>query len=137
MNISPEVRKFLVDEINYAVGKMEKADDPSQKLFYFSAVFGVLQRVFNIEYDPDLVVAHYVIVETHKGFVGRLRASREDPAVPVAVEQIERLTSLTKEFSRKIEGNKDFTEQLKKFIVLTYSTTGNGFYLYDKGVLKI
>jgi hypothetical protein len=138
-NLSPQMKKILLDEFRYSVEKIEKTPDPIQKLFFFSATFGAIQRVFNIEYDTDLVFAHFVLSETYGAFMSRFRALKDnqDTAVPVLVEQIERLTTLVKELAKKVEGDKEITDTLKKFVVLAYTTTGNGYYLYDKGVLKI
>jgi hypothetical protein len=139
ISLSPQMKKMFLDELNYSIEKMEKTPDPIQKLFYFSATYGVIQRLFNLEYSQDLVFAHFILSEAYKAFASRLRVYKDnqDTTIPVLVEQIERLISLTKEFAKKIESNKELTDTLKKFVVLAYSTTGNGFYLYEKGVLKI
>jgi hypothetical protein len=139
MDISVEMRKLILDEFEYVVKKMGEVDDPVQKLFYFSATFGIVQRVYNIEYNSELVFAHFILNETHKGFTARLHAIRDarDTTVAITTEHLERLSNLIKELADKIREKKDHVDTLKKLIILTYSTTGNGFYLYDKGVLKI
>jgi len=139
MDISVEMRKLILDEFEYVLKKMGEVDDPFQKLFYFSATFGIVQRVYNIEYNSELVFAHFILNETHKGFTARLHAIRDarDTTVAITTEHLERLSNLIKELADKIRENKDHVDTLKKLIILTYSTTGNGFYLYDKGVLKI
>jgi hypothetical protein len=139
MDISAEMRKLILDEFEYVVKKMGEVDDPFQKLFYFSATFGIVQRVYNIEYNSELVFAHFILNETHKGFTARLHAIRDahDTTVAITTEHLERLSNLIKELADKIRENKDHVDTLKKLIILTYSTTGNGFYLYNKGVLKI
>ena len=139
MDISVEMRKLILDEFEYVVKKMGEVDDPFQILFYFSATFGIVQRVYNIEYNSELVFAHFVLNETHKGFTAILHAIRDarDTTVAITTEHLERLGNLIKELADKIRENKDHVDTLKKLIILTYSTTGNGFYLYDKGVLKI
>ena len=48
MAISDANRKLIVSEIKFAVKKMETAEEHSQKLYYFSAVFGVFHRIYNI-----------------------------------------------------------------------------------------
>ena len=139
MDISVEMRKLILDEFDYVVKKMGGVDDPFQKLFYFSATFGIVQRVYNIEYNSELVFVHFILNETHKGFTARLQAIRDarDTTVAITTEHLEKLSNLIKELADKIRKNKDHVETLKKLIILTYSTTGNGFYLYNKGVLKI
>lgn len=139
ISLSPQLKEKFLEEVNYSVEKMEKTSDPLQKLYYFSATYGVIQRLFNIEYNQDLVFAHFILSEAYKSFAGRIRIFKDnqDTTIPLLVEQMERLTNLTKELAKRIEGNKDLTDTLKKFVILAYSTTGNGFYLYEKGILKI
>jgi cytoplasmic iron level regulating protein YaaA (DUF328/UPF0246 family) len=139
METTDVYRKMIVDEINFAAKKMTKTQNASEKLYYFSAVFGVLQRIFNIEYDSDLVFSYSIIRATHDAFLNRLKAIQHggDNTVSLSDNQFEKLTSLTKELAKKINKNEDVTDTLKKFAILAYSTSGNGFYLMQKGLLKI
>lgn len=68
----------------------------------------------------------------------RLQAVKNgDLVVPLLEEQIEQLTGIIKELSEKIRNNEDLGDTLKKFAILAYSTTGNGYYLLQKGFLTI
>jgi hypothetical protein len=69
METTDVYRKMIVDEINFVAKKMAKAQSASEKLFYFSAVFGILHRILNIEYDSDLVFSQFVIRATHDAFL--------------------------------------------------------------------
>ena len=139
METTDTYRKMIADEINFAVKKMAETQNASEKLFFFSAVFGILHRIFNIEYDSDLVFAQSIIRATHDAFMNRLKAIQHggDNTVSLSDNQFEKLTSLTKELAKKIKKNEDVTDTLKKFTILTHSTTGNGYYLTQKGLLKI
>lgn len=139
MKTTDVYRKMIVDEINFVAKKMAKAQSASEKLFYFSAVFGILHRILNIEYDSDLVFSQFVIRATHDAFLNRLKAIQQggDNTVSLSDDQFEKLTTLTKELAKKIHKNEDVIDTLKKFVTLTYSTSGNGFYLMQRGSLKI
>ena len=139
MNISDNFRKILVKEINYAVKQMNESSDAEEKLYYFSAVYGVVLRIFNLEYDSDLVYAHFILNETHKAFMGRLQAILKggEKTVPLREEHFKKLGAITKEFGKRIEKDEDISDTLKKFAILSYTTTGNGYYLLQKGLLKI
>ena len=52
-------------------------------------------------------------------------------------EHFKKLSAITKELGKRIEKDKDISETLKKFAILSYSLTGNGYYLEQKGLLKI
>jgi len=130
---------LLVKEFKYATKNMENAQGPSEILYYFSAVYAVIQRIFNIEYDSSLVYAHFILNETYKAFTARLQATQEgkDTVVSLTGEHFEKLIAATKELAKKIQTNKEIDETLKRFVLLLYSTPGNGYYLLKKGILKI
>lgn len=138
MQINDTHIKLIVNEINFAVSKMIESQDAIEKLFYFSGIFGVINRVYNIEFDSDLLFAHFVLRTTHEAFLNRVKAIQQgDRAVILNDDQFDKLNVLSKELSKKIEKNEDLFSTLKNFSNLMYSTTGNGYYLMKKGALKI
>ena len=132
-------RDLIVNEINYVIKKMDQSKEPSQKLYYFSGVPGIIQRIFNIDYEPHLVFVHLILHSTHEAFVNRLQALQKgaDDIIPLVEEQFTKLTETTKELGGQIKKNKDINNTLQKYAILAYSTTGNGYYLLQKGLLKI
>jgi len=138
MKTSESYRKIITDEIDYVESMMNEAQDVEKKLYFFSAIPGTLQRIFNLEYDSDLVYMQVILRHTHIAFIQRLQAVKTgDLVIPLLEEQIEQLIGAIKELSEKIRGNKNLDGTLKKFAILAYSTTGNGYYLWQKGSLKI
>ena len=137
MQISDQYRKLLVNEINYAAKTMDECKTLDEKLFYFSAVYGMIQRIINFEYDPDLIFAHKVLSDIHTQFQGAIGALKQGRSMPmIEDEHVLHLYKLTVEFGKKIKNKKPIEDTLKKFAVLSYSLAGNGYYLYKKGVLK-
>jgi len=129
---------MITDEIDYVESMMNKAPDIDKKLYFFSAIPGTLSRIFNFEYDSELVFMQVILQHTHAAFMQRLQAVKSgDGTVPLLEEQIEQLILNIKALSEKIKANENFEDILKKFVILTYSTTGNGYYLLRKGLLKI
>jgi len=138
MGISDDIRKNIAEEIKIAVNMMKESPDALGKLFYFSAIYGALQRVYNIEYDEDLLFAHFVVNLTHQGFLQRVNVIKQgDSTVTLSDGQFQKLTDLSQELGEKIQNNEDIVDILKKMVLLLYSTQGNGYYLMKKGVLKI
>lgn len=138
MNIRDNSRDIIVEEINYVVKQMEESSTGEEKLYYFSAVHSIIQRIFNLEYDSDLVYAHFVLNGTYVSFLQRLQAIKQgETLIPLSDEQFEKLISLTKELAKTIEEKKSIDSTLKKFAILSYTTGGNGYYLQQKGLLKI
>lgn len=139
MNISDEFRSLIVSEIDFVLKKVDKSENPSEMLYYFSSIPGVIQRTFNIEYNPDLVFAHFILRSTHQAFLNRLTAIQQggDTTIPLEKMHFDRLSSITKELAVTIKKKQDMDNTLKKYIILSYSLTGNGYYLQQKGLLKI
>lgn len=139
MDISDQFRSLIVSEINFAIKKMNSSGVAGEKLYYFSGIPGVIQRTFNIEYDPDLVYAHIILRSTHEVFSSRVAAIQQggDTIIPLGKKHFDKLSSITKELSVRIEKNQDIDNTLKKYVILSYSLTGNGYYLQEKGLLKI
>jgi len=138
MKISDSFRKLIIDEVRFSVEKMEEKEDLREKLYYFSGIQCVLRRVFNIEFDPDLLFAFNVFESTHRSFMDRYGAIEKggDRVVLIFQEQLDGLTEGAKEFADKIKNKKNFDSTLKKLIVLSYTTTGNGYYLLQKGLIR-
>jgi hypothetical protein len=135
MKISTENKKRLIDEIKFVLEKMRKETDPNNKLYYFSAVFGIMNRIYNLESAPDLVFAHFVLNSTHTEITVRLHDSEKVIELPEGF--FDNFVDATAELLDVIEKNKNPYEILRRFVLLGYVTTGNGYYLYQKGLIKI
>ena len=128
----------MIKEVDFAIIKMEKSNTLEEKLYYFSSVFGMIQRIYNIEYDEDLVYAHFILRKAYEMFQARLSAIKTgERIIPLFEDQSKKLVQYTKELSKILQEKKDLSHTLKKFTILAYSTTGNGYYLFQKGLLKI
>jgi len=139
MKLREDLKDLLVKEIAFAVKKMEETKEAMELLYYFSAIPGTINRIFNIEYDPNLIFAHLILKATHENFIQRLKAFKHggDTSIMINDDQFERLVSLSKELLLNIKKDKDIDDVLKKLSILMYSTTGNGNYLMQRGWLKI
>jgi len=138
MKISDAARKLLVEEIKYIVGQMNKRPTADEKIYFFSGVHGAFQRVFNAEYDPDLVFLHFILNATHQAFIGRLQAIKNgEMVIDLDEDCFKKLLEITKDLGRNIEKDEDISDTAKRFSILAYTTTGNGNYLRLKGEFSI
>jgi hypothetical protein len=128
---------MLVNELDYVIETIEGTSDALEKLYFFSGIPAAVHRIFNIEYDPDLVFMHHVLSSTHQGIMQRIDAIRKgDTVVQIVEYQLDKLLDLCKELRDAVRNNVDTDNIMKQFILLLYSTTGNGYYLAKKGVFK-
>jgi hypothetical protein len=139
MRISDHFRTILVNEIRYVADKMGQSPTAEEKIYFFSGIYGMIQRMFNIEYDPDLIYAFDILHGTYQAFNARLQAMKTgaDKVISLHEVQLASLTKLTEELARLIDMRKSIDTILKQFVLLSYTTTGNGHYLLEKGVLKL
>jgi hypothetical protein len=135
---SDEYKKVIIRELEFVLQKMNEPSSADDKIYYFSAVQGMLHRVMNLEYTDDLLFAHFITNEMHKSLLQRSMSIKQGDAVVKLTEQHWiRLIEITKEFLEGVRNGDNLNSVLKKYVVLLYSTTGNGYYLMEKGLLKI
>lgn len=139
MQLSEPLRDYLVAELTIVANKMKDTNDISEQVYYFSAVSGALQRVFNIEYDPKLVLMHTISHALHVALNNHLQAIQNAPAPKIRLvpDIFDVLTDLTRELAMRIQANDDVTSVVERLCVLLYSTSGNGFYLASLGRLQL
>jgi len=135
MKISEKNKKKLLREIKFVIDRMKEEKDPKSKLYYFTAIYGAMSRVFNEEFIPDLIFAHVILNAVYSNLISRI--DNPDDVIKLPENIFNKLQTTTEELYNTIEKNKDLYEPLKKFSLLTFVTTGNGYYLYKKGLLKI
>lgn len=140
MKISSELREKLVKEIRYAVMNMRKSETINDKMYFFSAVYGMADRVFNFEYDPELVFLHQVVrqaFDTINAKVNLIVAGSLGAGSSIPPNLFSKLQDTLDELANRIEKNQKTYSLLEDISNMGYLATGNGFYLYTKGILKI
>ena len=139
MNLSQNMKNELTNEIKFVVKKMNDADSPSEKLYFFSALYGIAQRIINFEYDPELAFIHQVLQFVHNTVNSRIAVITSGQQAPVGIPDnlFTSLQNTLAELAFNIEKGTNVYPQLQAMMNLAYSTTGNGYYLYLKGMLKV
>ncbi len=138
MNLSKDMHKVLTDEIRTAIDCMKKVNTPEEKLFFFSAVYGAAFRIMNIQYDAELAFLHNVISSAYSIMNTSLTAIKSGQGVNTFPKNLfEKLENILEQLLRTIEEGKKTYPLLEIISNLSYSTTGNGYYLYLKGVIKL
>lgn len=138
MKLKAEHKKVILEEFEYAARMMREVQTFDEKLFFFSSTFGVLSRVLNFEFNSQLVFMHFVLNNAHTAILGRIQAARAgDTAIVLKEDFFEKLTDMVDDLKNRIKSGKDAHDILEKIAVLTFTTTGNGYYLFRKGVFSI
>ncbi|MFC1946762.1 hypothetical protein ACFLXY_02445 [Chloroflexota bacterium] len=139
MNLSLEMKKALVDEIKFVLKNMRSTNVASQKWYFFSAVHAVAQRIVNLEYDPELIFINQVFQLTYNMVNARLNAmsTGQEGVVGVPDNLFQKVEGEIEKLISLLEENQVSYPVLERLINIAYCTTGNGYYLYIKGMLKI
>lgn len=140
MSISEPYKTLLTDEIKIICEKIKEEPDPRKKLYYYSASYSAVQRVFNLDpkFDPQLVFIHNVLLFSYTQILERVtHIVAGDRLITLPDDFFDRLTACLKKLESNIRNNEDSYAVLQEIIVLTYVIGGNGYYLYQIGKLKL
>jgi hypothetical protein len=140
MKLTSGMREQLVQEIRFAVDGIRKSPKSADKIYYYSAVYAVIDRVYNFEYDPELVFIYQVVRQSFDLINAKISLSTQRDvglATAIPINLFDKLCSCLDELATRIEKDQKTYAILQDIANIGYSTTGNGLYLYTKGMLKI
>ncbi len=131
---------MLVDEIAFVREKMDVESDIRKKVYYYSAVHAMVQRVLNIDpnFDRQLVFMFTVLFASYSQM--RARADQivaGDRMITPPENFFDRISTYLQELEGKVRNNEDTYIILEKIAVSAYLLDGNGYYLYQKGWMKL
>jgi hypothetical protein len=137
MNISEINFKLILEELKNVKSNIEETPLHDDKLYFFTASFGVIYRVINIESNPTLIFIHQILQSLHQAMQQRLNNSRSLPGISNSLpnEMWNSFIMNFNEFIIAFESKNDMKiySALENISNLIYATSGNGFYLYLKG----
>lgn len=124
-----------MEEFQRVNKNMLQEENPRIKLFWYSAAYSILPRIYNFEYDPQLQFIHLMLMSLYQAVIQRLQAPISgDSTVKLPENYFDRLAQIVGELATSIENDVDTYPLLQKISNLAYLTTGNGYYMTLKGV---
>ena len=137
-----EYRQRLAKEYRYAVTKMQETQ-PARKLFYFSVFFGEAQRVLNLEWSRDLALIYTVTQHTYAQINTTIQTPGLGQVLPIDWTTVyEKLTQAADDLAAYYEkaenddNREEMYQTLGRLAEIAYAISGNGSYLYEKGLIK-
>lgn len=141
MKISKHYKEIIVEELKNVAIKMSEANDFAEKMYFFSAAYSMVHRIFNLEFNPTLVLIHTILNNAYSRISARIESviRGQDRAVKIPKELFNSLQETIMDIADNIskDDENELFKNLRKIANLSYSTTGNGYYLFQKGILKI
>lgn len=140
MQLPKLIRERLHGEFRFAADSMAATPDLGRKLYFFSALFGEVNRSMNQHWDVELALTHLVLISAHRDIMGRI--SQPAPfSGDVPQELPEALTKVAADLAELFESPGQDTAKLHEVLAriaeIAYTATGNGYYLYLKGAVKL
>lgn len=141
MKISQEYKDLIVGEFEEVDQSLQNNQDPNDFLYFFSASFGILNRVMNIQCDPTLVFMHQILQSLHQSMQARLQAAGINQSSTMAFPIVfltkmrEILQQLRAAFMKG--SDTEIHSVLSRAANLTYASSGNGYYLFIRQKLSI
>lgn len=140
MKLSTKMKRVLVDELTFALEKMKESKSAAEKLYFFSAAYGAVHRVMNIEFDDELIFIHVILNASYVTMNQRMVSSvpgGEAGAVRIPERMFVRIEEGVGELIDTLKSGDEPYPALKKIANAAYAATGNGYYLHLKGLLVV
>ena len=139
MQLSSQMQKKFINEIDFALTNMRSSNVASQKWYYFSAIHGMATRIYNMEYDPELVFIYHVFQLVHNMVNSRINAitTGQDSTVNLSEKLFLLIENELESMLELLKEGKETYPVLQRLVNIAYSTTGNGYYLTIKGLLNL
>jgi hypothetical protein len=51
MKLSKNMKQLLIDELNFIIKKMKESEAAQEKMYFFSAAHGMVNRIMNLEFN--------------------------------------------------------------------------------------
>jgi len=138
--VRKEYRQRLAKEYLYAVTKMRETQ-PARKLYYFSVFFGEAQRMLNLEWDRDLALIYTVTLHVYTQITAQAPLSGQLPIdVATVHEQLTKAAAALAAYYNNGENDdsrEEMYQTLGRLAEIAYMVSGNGSYLYEKGLIKL
>lgn len=139
MKLSNNSRQIIVDEFLYIANRLNGESQITDKIYAYSAAYSVVNRVLNIEFEPTLILMHSVLQTTHaqiNNTSGAIAAGAEK-VITIPKNLFNYLAQGLQDLVAAISKDGDILTPLERIAIAGYITTGNGYYLYQKGILKL
>ena len=139
MRLPSNLRERWLGELKFALGKMQEFEDnPPSLMFYYSVFYTETSRILNSAWDTDILLIHNVVQLTHSAAQQRFKTPERVVQLPPNYRQL--IIASAGDLVSWIEGNQGRERLLGilgRIAELGYIATGNGYYLRDRGLIRL
>ena len=138
MKLEKHFKEILVKELHDVAKKIKKETDLRRKVYFYSAVRGIAERIMRLHFDSELLLTTIVVGASYNHVSERVNMFvAGDRIIPVSPETLNKLADYIDAVADNIEKGKVTYKMLEKIATLSYTTTGPGYYTLETGKMKI
>ena len=129
MKLPQQIKKNVLNELEFIIKKMKEDSDLPKKIYFYSAVSAALDRATRFCSDNELLIAQSITALSLKLINDRVNHLKVgDTVVPLTENLFDQLLDSVSELKQAIEDDKPVYPALEKTIGIASLTTGGGFY---------
>jgi hypothetical protein len=129
-------KKELIEELRVVENLIRNEPSLAKRIYYFSAAYGITSRTFRYSFSKDVLLADFVLSGTYNLLQTKLGQLGAEENLPLE-QKLDGLCDGLKLLADCIESDRSILEPLEKIVTIAYSTTGNGEYMEERGLLKM
>ncbi|MGC8585714.1 MAG: hypothetical protein ACP5L4_06360 [Thermoplasmata archaeon] len=138
MKMDEIIKKYIIDELRFISNMMKESDDLLDSIFYFSAAYGVFDKVMRQNYSEYLLFTEEVLQLSYIQLSNfsqdiKLQSIIKDIDIKATLKEI---ASNLNEIAIAIENDRDYIDNLIKIKALAYQFTAPGIYLKKRFATK-
>ena len=140
-SLPKQVHKRLASEFRLAASSIAESQDIADKLYFFSVFYGETGRQLNMHWDADLALLN-VVTQAASGQIGaRAQIPKTMPTGGFPDGFLQAIDEVSEELAVVFgEAEIDVARlyaAITRIAELTYLVSGNGIYLYAKGMIRL
>lgn len=131
-------KKELVKELKLIEALMKREENIERKVYLFSAAYGITSRTYRYQFSKDVLLADLVLNTGYQALMDRLqRLKSGDTTVKLEEIHFKKIEDGLRDLANAFENGESVLEALETILTATFSTSGAGNYLREKGMLKL
>lgn len=131
-------KKELVKEFRLVETLMKKEENIDRKIYCFSAAYGITSRSYRYDFSKDVLLADLVLNTAYQALFDRSQRTKNgDMTVFIEPIHFEKIEEGLRLLADAFENNESILEPLETILTSSFSTSGAGNYLREKGLLKL
>lgn len=134
MKLSSQSQNMLIKEISYCRKKIIEEPKPIRKTFYYGGMVSKIFSIRNLEFDPELNFINLVLGNTYYSLSNYFE---EEKSFELPKMFFDKLCEYLEQLESKIKNKENTYSVLEKIASLSVTADWYGYYLFEKGELKI